>query len=136
MKPRRFKLEFYDDEGVRHAITIDGRITREKVGKLLDLVEIMAGAPKGTASALSLSSRKFDRLASTIISNLKDRSFTATEAKDSFEAAFPEKIQLSTVSTYLVRLADRGVLERAIAGRNVSFRFRSEEPIAFLYLRP
>jgi len=42
VKPRRFKLEFYDDEGVRHAITIDGQITREKVGKLLDLVEVMA----------------------------------------------------------------------------------------------
>ena len=136
MKPRRFKLEFYDDEGVRHAITIDGHITREKVGKLLDLVEIMAGAPKATASALSMSPRKFDRLASTIISSLKDRSFTAAEAKRSFEAAFPEKIQLSTVSTYLVRLVDRGVLDRAAAGRTVSYRVKSEEPRAVLSLRP
>ena len=136
MKPRRFKLEFYDDEGVRHAITIDGHITREKVGKLLDLVEMMAGTPKGTPSALSMSPRKFDRLASTIISSLKDRSFTATEAKKSFEAVFPEKIQLSTVSTYLVRLADRGVLDRTIAGRTVSYRVKSEEPRAVLSLRP
>ena len=136
MKPRRFKLEFYDDEGVRHAITIDGHITREKVGKLLDLVEMMAGTPKATASALSISPRKFDRLASTIISGLKDRSFTATEAKKSFESVFPERIQLSTVSTYLVRLVDRGVLDRTITGRAVTYRVKSEEPRAVLSLRP
>jgi hypothetical protein len=136
VKPRRFKLEFYDDEGVRHAITVDGHITREKVGKLLDLVEIMAGTPRATASALSMSPRKFDRLASTIVSSLRERSFTAAEAKRSFEATFPEKIQLSTVSTYLVRLADRGILDRTVAGRGVSYRVRSEESKPVLSLRP
>ena len=136
MKPRRFKLEFYDAEGVRHAITIDGQITREKVGKLLDLVEVMAGTPRATASALSVSPHKFDRLASMIVSALKDRSFTATDAKKAFEISFPEKIPISTVSTYLTRLADRGVLDRTETGRAVSYKVRSEEPKSILSLRP
>jgi len=136
VKPRRFKLEFYDDDGVRHAITIDGQITREKVGKLLDLVEMMAGTPKATASALSISPHKFDRLASTLISNMKDRKFTASDAKKRFEEIFSEKIQLSTVSTYLVRLAERGVLDRSVSGRAVSYSIRSEEPRSVLSLRP
>src|SRR5207237_1296621 len=87
VRPRKFKLEFYDDEGVRHSITIDGQVTREKVGKLLDLVEVMAGTPRGTASALSISPRKFDRLASTIISGLKQREFTASDVKKAFESS-------------------------------------------------
>jgi hypothetical protein len=136
VKPRRFKLEFYDDEGVRHAITIDGQITREKVGKLLDLVEVMAGTPRATASALSASPYKFDRLASTIISGLKDKSFTATDAKKAFEISFSEKIPISTVSTYLTRLADRGVLDRMESGRTVSYKVRSEEQKPVLSLRP
>ena len=136
VKPRRFKLEFYDAEGVRHSITIDGQVTREKVGRLLDLVEVMAGTPRATASALSISPRKFDRLASTIISELKQREFTASEAKSVFEASFPEKIPLSTVSTYLVRLVERGVLDRKETGRNVSYRVKSEEPRSLLSLRP
>lgn len=136
MKTRRFKLEFYDDEGVRHAITIDGQITREKVGKLLDLVEIMAGTPRATASALGMSPRKFDRLASTIIAGLKDKSFTASDAKKAFESSFPERIPLSTVSTYLVRLVERGILDRTETGRNVSYRVKSEEPRSLLSLRP
>ena len=136
VKPRRFKLEFYDDEGVRHSITIDGQITREKVGKLLDLVEVMAGTPRATASALSLSPRKFDRLASTVISTLKETSFSASDAKKSFENSFPERIQLSTVSTYLGRLVERGVLERMVTGRLVAYRIRSEEQKSVLSLRP
>ena len=136
VKPRRFKLEFYDDEGVRHTITIDGQITREKVGKLLDLVELMAGTPKATPSALSVSPRKFDRLASAIISGLKDKAFTASDAKKTFETSFSEKIPISTVSTYLTRLAERGVLDRTEMGRMVSYKVRSVEPKSLLSLRP
>lgn len=136
MKSRRFKLEFYDDEGVRHAITIDGQVTREKVGKLLDLVEVMAGTPRKTASVLSVSPRKFDRLASTIITELKGSSFTATQAKKAFESSFREKIPISTVSTYLSRLADRGIIDRTETGRSVSYRVKVEEPRSVLSLRP
>jgi DNA-binding transcriptional ArsR family regulator len=121
---------------VRHAITIDGQITREKVGKLLDLVEVMAGTPRATASALGLSPHKFDRLASAIISELKDRNFTASDAKKAFETSFAEKIPISTVSTYLTRLTDRGVLDRAETGRRVSYKVRSEEQKSVLSLRP
>ena len=136
MRPRRFKLEFYDDEGVRHSITIDGQVTREKVGKLLDLVEVMAGTPRGTVSGLSISPRKFDRLASTIISDLKQREFTASDAKKAFETSFTERIPLSTVSTYLVRLVERGVLDRTETGRYVSYRVKVEEWRSVLSLRP
>ncbi len=112
MQPRRLKVEFYDPEGVRHSIAIDGPVTREKVGKILDLVELMAGTPQPSATALGLSPRKFDKLTSMIISQLKGKGFTSGQAKKAFETTFREKIPLSTVSTYLTRLADRGILER------------------------
>ena len=136
MKARRFKLEFYDNQGVRHSISIDGQITREKVGKLLDLVEVIAGTPRGTASALSISPRKFDRLAGTVVSGFPDRTFAAADAKKAFETAFSEKIPLSTVSTYLSRLVERGVLERIEQGRTVSYQVKAEEPRSLLSLRP
>jgi hypothetical protein len=127
MRPRRLKVEFYDPEGVRHSIAIDGPVTREKVGKLLDLVELMSGIPQASATTLGLSSRKFDRLASTIISQLKGRSFTSREARKLFETTFKEKIPLSTVSTYLTRLTDRGVLERQQEKLGLAYRVRLDE---------
>src|SRR3989442_594658 len=33
MRPRRLKVEFYDQEGVRHSIAIDGPVTQEKVAR-------------------------------------------------------------------------------------------------------
>jgi hypothetical protein len=127
MRPRRLKIEFYDPEGVRHSIAIDGPVTREKVGKILDLVELMSGIPQASATALGLSSRKFDRLASTIMSQLRGRSFTSREARKLFETTFREKIPLSTVSTYLTRLADRGVLERQQEKLGLAYQVKRDE---------
>ena len=127
MRLRRLKVEFYDSEAVRHSIAIDGPVTKEKVGKLLDLVELMSGIPQSSATSLGLSSKKFDRLTSTIISQLKGRSFTSREARKLFETTFREKIPLSTVSTYLTRLTDRGVLERRQEKRGLAYRVKLDE---------
>jgi len=127
MRPRRLKVEFYDSEGVRHSIAIDGPVTKEKVAKILDLVELMAGTPQTSPTALALSPRKFDKLTSAIISQLKGRSFTSGEARKAFETTFREKIPLSTVSTYLTRLADRGVIEREQETLGLAYRVRLEE---------
>lgn len=128
MRPRRLKVEFYDSDGVRHSIAIDGPVTREKVGKILDLVELMSGTPQSSVTVLGLSPRKFDKLASTIISRLKGRSFTSGEARRAFETTFREKIPLSTVSTYLTRLADRGILERQQEKLGLVYRVKLEGP--------
>jgi hypothetical protein len=127
MRPRRLKVEFYDSEGVRHSIAIDGPVTREKVGKILDLVELMSGTPQASPTALALSPRKFDKLASTIMSKLRTRSFRSSEAREVFETTFREKIPLSTVSTYLTRLADRGILVREQEKLGLTYRVRLEE---------
>ena len=111
-RSRKLKVEFYDHDGVRHAITVDGPVSREKVSRILDLVEVMSGTPPANATVLGLSAKKLDRLASSILSQLRGREFSSSEAKSTFEKTFGEKIPLSTVSTYLSRLVDRGLLER------------------------
>ena len=127
MRPRRLRMEFYDTEGVRHSITIDGPVTKEKVSRILDLVELMSGTPQASATALGLSPRKFDRLAGTIMSQLRGRTFTSGEARKVFETTFKEKIPLSTVSTYLTRLAERGILERQQKKLGLVYRVKLEE---------
>ncbi len=112
MHPRKLKIEFYDTDGVRHSITIDGPVSREKVAKILDLVEMISGTPLPSPAALRVSTRKLDRLTSTILTRLNTKPFTSSDAKKTFEATFSEKIPLSTVSTYLSRLVDRGLLQK------------------------
>ncbi len=112
MHPRKLKVEFYDPDGVKHSITVDGPVSRDKVSRILDLVEVMSGPPRANPTALGLSTKKLDRLASGILSHLRDKKFTSSDAKKMFERTFGEKIPISTVSTYLSRLVDRGLLER------------------------
>ena len=127
MRPRRLKVEFYDAEGARHTIAIDGPVTREKVGRVLDLVELMGGTSRASPMALGLSQRKFDRLTSMIISQLKDKPFASAEVRRMFELSFREKIPLSTVSTYLARLSDRGVLDREARGNALIYKVKLAE---------
>ncbi len=121
------KIEFYDADGVKHSITMDGLVTRDKIGKILDLVEVLSGSPQATARALAFSPRKFDRLASMIVAQMKGTEFTSKEAKSAFEKSFGERIPLSTVSTYLSRLSDRGVLERGKGEPALHYRVTPEE---------
>ena len=127
MRTRRLKVEFYDSEGVRHSIAIDGPVTKEKVGRILDLVELMGGTSRASPMVLGISQRKFDKLTGMIISQFKERAFSSTEVKEAFESSFREKIPLSTVSTYLARLLDRGVLDRQERSDGLVYRVRLEE---------
>lgn len=112
LNPRKLKIEFYDTDGVHHSITIDGPVSREKVSKILDLVEMISGTPLPSPAALRVSGKKLDRLTSSILTRLNNKPFTSSEAKKTFEIMFSEKIPLSTVSTYLTRLVDRGLLQK------------------------
>src|SRR6267143_588798 len=127
LKPRRLKLEFYDNDGVKHSVTVDGPVTREKIGKLLDLVEIMSGGPKMSSVALGTSPHKYDRLASLIVTQLKHEEFTAAEAKKTLEESYGDRISLSTVATYLSRIAERGVVERGTERPHLHYRVKQEE---------
>jgi len=112
MHQRKLKIEFYDPDGVRHSIAIDGPVSREKVAKILDLVEMISGTSVPSPAALRVSTRKLDRLTSCVLTSLKEKQFSSRDAKMIFERTFQEKIPLSTVSTYLTRLSDRGLLQR------------------------
>ena len=131
MRPRKLKIEFYDSDGVRHSISIDGPVSREKVARILDLVEVISGTPIPNATALSLSGKKLDRLTSAILSHLKHEPFTSSEAKKIFEKSYGEKIPLSTVSTYLSRLVDRGLLGRQPDSSGLRYRVTlGQQPLA------
>jgi len=115
-------VEVFDGSGNRYAITFEGQVTREKALHLLDLVELLGGMPPGNlelnraASDLS----KFDRARLVINKNFPMVWFSSKDVQSAYEQEFREPISLSTVSTYLSRMADRGILARS----GVSNRWR------------
>ena len=123
-------MEVFDGSGNRYTITFEGQVTREKALRLLDLVELLGGMPAGNpewnraASGLS----KFDKVRLVIDKNFPIVWFSSGDIQSAYEQEFKEPISLSTVSTYLSRMADRGVLAKS--GMSNRWRYRAMTKIS------
>jgi len=40
---KRFKIEFLDDHGIKHTLSLEGNVPKEKISQILDYVELMGG---------------------------------------------------------------------------------------------
>ncbi|MEM0382412.1 MAG: hypothetical protein QXK61_01040 [Nitrososphaerota archaeon] len=106
---RRVRLEVMGDDGDRLTIILEGRVTREKIMQLADLVDLYGGSTSHTQPM----ENKLTRLARMIENRFPYAEFTSRDVVEAYEAEYGEKLSLSTASTYLSRLAERGFLERA-----------------------
>ncbi|MBS7629817.1 hypothetical protein KEJ23_07650 [Candidatus Bathyarchaeota archaeon] len=121
---RRVKIEFFDKEGIKHTMTIEGHVTREKVGKVLDYIELMGGVERvlpGGGTLTNSFGNRFERIRSLILSHLSDRTFLSKDVQQLYKALYGEDVPLSTISTYLSRLVDRGLLSRS--GSSFEWRY-------------
>jgi len=112
----RVKIEFYDKEGVKHAMAIEGDVTREKVGKILDYIELMGGVDTNLSQDKSISRiqhNRFEKTLSLVLSNFTDKTFLSRDLQRAYKSVYSEDVPLSTISTYLSRLVERGVLARS-----------------------
>lgn len=96
-------------------MAIEGRVTREKVGKVLDYIELMGGV-EGIAPGANFiqksTNNRFDKLLSLVLTHFPGRSFLSKDVQKTYKSIYEDEVPLSTISTYLSRLVDRGVLTR------------------------
>lgn len=124
MPLKKMRVEVFDGSGNRYTITFEGNVTREKALQLFDLIELLGGIPsanpnpKETISAYS----KFDKLQSILEKHFPIVWFSSKDAQLVYEQEFKEPISLSTVSTYLSRMADRGVLVKSGTSNHRRYR--------------
>jgi len=115
MPARKMRVEVYDETGNRYTVTFEGRVTRDKAVRLLDLVELLGGMP-GSSSGWTQQSpdlSKVDRVQLIIEKHFPLVWFSSKDVQSVYEQEFKEPTHLSTISTYLSRLADRGILDRS-----------------------
>ena len=126
---RRIKLEFFDRSGAKHSLAIEGDFTVEKVNRLLEYAEIVAG-PNQHTSSLEVRESKMNRLTDVINTQLADRSFDSREIYQSYREIWGEGFTLGAVSTYLSRLADRGMLERTGSAAHWFYRLKTSPTVS------
>jgi len=123
-------VEIFDGDGNRYTVTFEGQVTREKALHLLDLVELLGGMPAGNLEWNRASSdlAKFDKVRFIVDKNFPMVWFSSRDIQSAYEQEFKEPISLSTVSTYLSRMADRGVLAKS--GMSNHWRYRAMTKIS------
>jgi len=136
MPARKMRVELFDSEGNRYTIAFEGQITRDKAVRLLDLVELLGGMPGETvnpgisSTVTGKGSSRFEKVRAVIQKIFPLIWFSSRDVQSVYEQELKEPVSLSTVSTYLARMASRGLLLRAGEGNNLKYKIAPLVPHA------
>lgn len=122
MPRRRVKIEFEDADGSKYALSLQGGVSREKVLKILDLVELISSGVNDKEEQTRTSNTSVSRLHQLIDNKFPLGAFTSGDLLEAYEDQYNRSVKLSTVSTYLSRMSDHGTLRRHRAGSSWSYR--------------
>lgn len=115
----KMKIEFTDQKGAKYSFSIESP-SKENVSKLLDFVESISvksnQETQTTSPPLPPADTNFNKVFGLVNNKFRFGSFTSADVLEAYEAHFQLRSTLSTISTYLSRLADRGVLTRSRNG--------------------
>jgi len=125
---RKMRVEVFDEGGNRYSITFEGSVTRDKALRLLDLVELLGGMPGANPTGQNTATEfsKFDKVRLLLERHFPIVWFSAKDVQTVFEQELKEPVSLSTVSTYLSRMVNRGMLAKS--GTSGGRRYRVITP--------
>ena len=138
MPARKMRVELFDSEGNRYTVAFEGQITREKALRLLDLVELLGGMP-GESQASEIgnmqsasSSSRFEKVRVLVQKSFPLVWFSSKDIQSFYEQELKEPIGLSTISTYLSRMASKGFLVRTGGPNSLKYRISTATPQAVI----
>lgn len=127
MGRKRIRIDLEDADGTRYDIKLEGTVTREKVLKIFEVMELMniEDDPQEAPNLDSVGSRIWH----VVEKEYPMGRFTSTAVLEKYEDEYNRPIKLSVISTYLSRFAHKGRLERVKTGREWSYCVAKEAPL-------
>ncbi len=140
MPARKMRVELFDNEGNRYTVAFEGQITRDKALRLLDLVELLGGMPNegpsnGNVPVAHNAVSRFEKVQTVIQKSFPLIWFASKDVQSVYEQELKEPVSLSTVSTYLSRMASKGLLLRTGTGNNLKYKAAPNLPQATIKQR-
>lgn len=132
---KKIKIELEDAEGGKYNLSLEGNLSKDKIQKVLQLVESLNISKEDLGD---YSSSTFDeqttlhrnysmqntsnnsiesKIWTLIENNFAYSSFTSSNIADSYEELYGEQLQLSLISTYLSRYYEKHKLIRSKRGK-------------------
>lgn len=111
-------------DGDRISVIFEGALNREKLYQLADFLELVGGISESIENTRG---SKLNKVMETIEKHFSFSSFTSRDIVEAYEFEHREQLPLSTASTYLARLAERGILQRFGSGNLARYRLAHSE---------
>jgi len=120
MARKRIRIDMEDSEGARYDIKLEGNVTREKVLKIFEMMDLM-NIEEEQQNPLNLDST------GSKIWNIIDKyfpvgKFTSSDILEKYEDEYNEPVKLSIISTYLSRFSTKGRMNRTRTGREWTYQ--------------
>lgn len=126
---RKIKIEVEDEEGTRYTLALEGKVSRDKILKAVDMLDVM-DLPIDQGTERPPNDGTFYGKVMTLIENgFSSAEFSSSDVARELEERHTQSVRLSTVSTYLARLAEKGYLRRERFGNSWVYRRVYVKPI-------
>ncbi len=119
MVRKRIRIDIEDVEGTNFNLNLSGNITREKVLKAFEFLDLMNIEDAPNSPQLDSVGAKIWNIIDKFFPMGK---FTSSTILEKFEDEYNEPIKLSIISTYLSRFTEKGRIERARTGREWTYQ--------------
>jgi hypothetical protein len=114
MPKKRIRIDMEDADGARYDIKLEGNVTREKVLKIFEMMDLMNIEEESEITSIDSVGAKIWHIVDKYYPMGK---FNSTEILEKYEDEFNEPIKLSIISTYLSRFSNKGKVDRVKNGR-------------------
>ncbi len=108
-----------DSDGARFNIKIEGNVTREKVLKIFEMMDLMNIEEEQETTNMESVGSKIWHIVDKFFPMGK---FTSTTILEKYEDEFNEPVKLSVISTYLSRFSSKGRIDRVRTGREWTYQ--------------
>lgn len=119
MARKRIRIDLEDSDGAKYNFSLEGNVTREKMLKIFELMNLMnIEEPEGSAQLDTVGAKIWN----IIDKNFPIGKFTSSMILEKYEDEYEEPIKLSVISTYLSRFAVKGKVAREKNGKEWAYQ--------------
>jgi hypothetical protein len=119
MARKRIRIDLEDSDGAKYNFSLEGNVTREKMLKIFELMNLINIEEPETATQLDSIGAKVWHV---IDKNFPIGKFTSSMILEKYEDEYEEPIKLSVISTYLSRFAVKGRVVREKQGKEWAYQ--------------
>jgi Penicillinase repressor len=119
---KKIKIELEDADGTKYTLALEGRLSREKLMKAVDMFDMMELPIDQGFEKTPDETTFFGKVMTLIDGSFTGGDFSSSDVAREFEEKFGRPIRLSMISTYLTRLVEKEYLRREKFGNSWVYR--------------